>query len=309
KRRWISGIVTTVVMLSVFMLCFFAKSNQMECTNTELWQAYGGRFTVSSNIETGEQYDVSQIMDEFHASFASQNTAIMDNYYFLTKNNGQTYSTLQAAWFQLGNQLFYMFFIVLAIACVFYLLLGNNQKILPCMLALLGSMGVLFFGTNKENNTYFFVELLIMLGCSSLYYMYEAHYPAKEVPAEEILEEASVSPEEAETEDTRTEEEKEAELLRARALIFIGENEELYYEIKRQENPNGILKTPEYYMNRKAEESMSCEHEFVKKEVKFIENPLPLPKKHVAKTMEYGFEPDENMDFDYDIKEDDDFDI
>lgn len=44
--------------------------------------------------------------------------------------------------------------------------------------------------------------------------------------------------------------------------------------------------------------------------VKFIENPLPLPKKHVKKVMDFDFEPEEGMDdFDVDVDDDDDFDI
>ena len=45
--------------------------------------------------------------------------------------------------------------------------------------------------------------------------------------------------------------------------------------------------------------------------VRFIENPLPLPKKHVAKTMDYRLKPDEKDGFDYDypVDENDDFDI
>lgn len=44
--------------------------------------------------------------------------------------------------------------------------------------------------------------------------------------------------------------------------------------------------------------------------VTFIENPLPLPKKHVRKTLGYAFEPDfEDMDYDKSVSEKDDYDI
>lgn len=47
-----------------------------------------------------------------------------------------------------------------------------------------------------------------------------------------------------------------------------------------------------------------------KKEIQFIENPLPLPKKHVKKTMGYQFEPEEHlMKYDIEVKDDDDFDL
>ncbi len=42
--------------------------------------------------------------------------------------------------------------------------------------------------------------------------------------------------------------------------------------------------------------------------IQFIENPLPLPKKHERKEMDYAFEPDEEqMHFDYDLNEDNAF--
>ena len=48
-----------------------------------------------------------------------------------------------------------------------------------------------------------------------------------------------------------------------------------------------------------------------KKQVQFLENPLPLPKKHVKRIMDYSLPPEqkENDDFDIPVAEDDDFDI
>jgi len=48
----------------------------------------------------------------------------------------------------------------------------------------------------------------------------------------------------------------------------------------------------------------------VRKTVQYIENPLPLPKKHVKKVMDYSLQgTSEEDDFDYAVAEDDDFDI
>lgn len=45
--------------------------------------------------------------------------------------------------------------------------------------------------------------------------------------------------------------------------------------------------------------------------IQYIENPLPLPKKHVARTMDYKLKVDdsETLDYDYRIDDDDDYDI
>jgi hypothetical protein len=54
--------------------------------------------------------------------------------------------------------------------------------------------------------------------------------------------------------------------------------------------------------------------EFLKEVAKdgspLLENPLPLPKKHIKKNMEYGFEPQEDeLKYDIVIPEYDDFDV
>ena len=46
------------------------------------------------------------------------------------------------------------------------------------------------------------------------------------------------------------------------------------------------------------------------KEIKFLDNPLPVPKKHVKKSIDYAFEPEADMmNYDIEISADDDFDI
>ena len=42
----------------------------------------------------------------------------------------------------------------------------------------------------------------------------------------------------------------------------------------------------------------------------YLENPLPVPKRHVKKEMDYGFEPEsDKMCYDITISEEDDFDL
>lgn len=44
--------------------------------------------------------------------------------------------------------------------------------------------------------------------------------------------------------------------------------------------------------------------------VRLIENPLPLPRKHVKKTMDYKIDiTEEQMKYDVEVKENDDFDL
>lgn len=365
QKGWLRVLVSTAAMLVVFLALFFIKCDSLECTGGELLQAYADRFSFTSNMETGEQYDAGQIISSFHVRLDSQNAPIADNYYFLTKGDGQTYSALQAAWFQLGNQLLYLFLIVLSIACAYYVIKGKNPQAVPCLLSLIGALVVLFLGTDKESNTWFFVELLIITGCVSLHYLYENYHPK----AEPVLTASDPShPEDGGVIEGETEEEKEIRLARARALVFIGENDTLYEEIKAQEKGSQtlVLKTLRQSVNEiMTEETEKDSEEMIeipentdkvenmetietiekisktaepaeimkpaeptkeavtkeagekepmkekKKAIKFLENPLPLPKPHVSKTMDYSFgmEADRDLDFDIEIGEDDDFEV
>lgn len=62
--------------------------------------------------------------------------------------------------------------------------------------------------------------------------------------------------------------------------------------------------------SRNVQEQQPQETAEEKKTVKYIENPLPLPKRHVKKEMDYGFEPDcDLMKYDVMVEENDDFDL
>ncbi len=65
------------------------------------------------------------------------------------------------------------------------------------------------------------------------------------------------------------------------------------------------VKTPE-----SVSEVKETENTVTQEKPGFIENPLPLPKKHVKKTMDYGIEiPPEQMEFDIQTSDMDDFDV
>lgn len=76
------------------------------------------------------------------------------------------------------------------------------------------------------------------------------------------------------------------------------------YEAPAEEKPKSVvIRVP----SRSAEDKPV---EVKPAQVKLIDNPLPLPKKHVKKTMDYDISVDSREDdFDFDVAEDDDFDL
>ncbi len=117
-------------------------------------------------------------------------------------------------------------------------------------------------------------------------------------------------------------------------VLYINKNEKNHAELIAVEIPVENFNSDETTVGITTSEEISCEEELPEeasveviseeiipeevpfeefnpvKEIKFIENPLPLPKKHVKKTMDYGYEfPEEQLYFDIEISEDDDFDF
>lgn len=82
-------------------------------------------------------------------------------------------------------------------------------------------------------------------------------------------------------------------------------------EIEKMEIKESELKAVTGQENsRSVQEQLPQETAEEKKTVKYIENPLPLPKRHVKKEMDYGFEPDcDLMKYDVMVEENDDFDL
>ena len=70
------------------------------------------------------------------------------------------------------------------------------------------------------------------------------------------------------------------------------------------------LKVQDLETEELSEEAEPLPEETVEMEkIRLIENPLPLPKKHVPKVLDYKLDNDEEGDFDYPVADDDDFDL
>lgn len=88
--------------------------------------------------------------------------------------------------------------------------------------------------------------------------------------------------------------------------------EENVIESLKKEEPSEKDKVVKEQPPENKEKSEELEQVDIPKPVKprFIENPLPVPKKHVKKTIDYAFEPSEDkMEYDIVIDDKDDFDI
>lgn len=328
ERKLLSGLIVLFLTFALWIGLLFGRSTSMGQEFSQVVKGAYDRYVITLNVNTNQKIDFSEVISSFHSKFQSHERHIKDNFYFLQKRDGQSYSQLKAAWMSLGNQLLYMFLILLAIACVFYLLRHRDEKAEPHVIMLIVGMMMLFVSVGKEENTFYFVEIMILIASMTLHYMYLNHHP--ELYEAEMAEEEHS---EEETEDEMSAEEQELFLERSRALIFDGENEELYQSIKEEELANSTKpRDAVKYVPEETEETsddilQANEGEHIPKAGEPLISPLPLPKRHVHHKLDYDevdddeeyFEEDaseveseseeEDWDFDIDSDDFDDFDV
>ncbi|HAG70068.1 MAG TPA: hypothetical protein DCL38_08845, partial [Lachnospiraceae bacterium] len=222
----LSGIILTFVLLSAI------KASALGVPMSEVLSYSFSRFNVTSNEETGEHYELSQIYESFREDINNQNQNITENYYFLFKKDGSSISAIESSWLQLATNLLYMFSLILSGSCVIYMFRSRNGKALPVMLMSVFMLVTAFIRAVTDSNGYYIFELLIVYACAGLSYMYDNQHPENFISTDIWSDYAEYEEEE---EEELTEEDQEELMRRAMALVFIGEDDELYDEIKREE--------------------------------------------------------------------------
>ncbi|MBR3644444.1 MAG: hypothetical protein IKN57_13180, partial [Parasporobacterium sp.] len=311
-----SALIITVAIV-VFWGMLFIMSATMEVSVVDLLKSFGQRFNPFMT-EAGGSVSFSDMFAGFNDKIDAQQRSITDNYYFLFRGDGSSYSSVQIAWMQLGSQILYMFLLILSIACAFYMIRSGNPRILPILSALLAGFFTILLSSGNEYNSQYFLLLILMTAAVSLQYMYENHHALADENLHKML--GDEEEEEVVAEPEETEEEKAAFLARAQALVFVGMNEEYYKQIKMaesrqlkaaiEERESHVLhpKKPVQEEEKNAEETEKAPA----KEIEYLENPLPVPKKHEHKELDFDrvMAGSADTDEDFDVAgADDDFDF
>lgn len=165
--------------------------------------------------------------------------------------------------------------------------------------------GEVFLSGSVMNYASALLLFFVFVAAAAAIVIYSYCEKAQSLP--EIKEEIQIQDIES-FEKSETEEEiKKAEIEKAE----IKKSEIKKSEIEKMEIKESEIKAVTGQENsRNVQEQLPQETAEEKKTVKYIENPLPLPKRHVKKEMDYGFEPDcDLMKFDVMVEENDDFDL
>lgn len=243
----ISTFVFTVIS---FILTFFAKVIQMKVSAGEILSGFLTCFNPLYNRTTEEAVNFSDVIVALSERLNNPSRFLSENFYFLSDIDGNSFSANQAIWLTLADQLVYIFFLLLCVLCVVYILRASYSKLMPIYTTIiLLFIGQILGGVNDVNYTYF-TYLFVVVGSSTIFYMYLNHHREyatalinSELKADyeiKALKEGINEEESKDNSDDIKPEINSNELLRARALIFIGENEALYEQIKASERKDRI---------------------------------------------------------------------
>lgn len=193
----------------------------------------------------------------------------------------------------------------------------QEERISPGVVALYAVMAGGCFGIFAEESQGFFytyVLLVLLAGVGVAQCLRADRLPEIEKEAQGqdspeddlVIEELTdSSPEGEETGEIREEhtasEESEAEDMETGE---IQEEQTASVENEGEDMEEDILQREKALKEELKREKMETEHK-----VRFLENPLPVPRKHVNRVMDYPLRSVPDDDFDYPVSDDDDFDI
>lgn len=244
KPRNLGGYaIFSLVALVFFAGIMYYKSIQIDEEYLSVLQnllAYFDNTTVSSTGAINTSADIKSFFDTLISADSSH---IENNVYYLMSEDGSAPSTLLAAWMTLGNQVAYMFILILCISSIFFSMVNKDNRVYPYLCALFSVFIVLYFEVSRESHGYTLRCLLAIIAAVGIHYIYLNHHPEESYAwsrvREEDLQYSSVDDTDESTEDIEAIRLREEEMLRrANALIFADDNIELYNQIKAEEQQN-----------------------------------------------------------------------
>lgn len=204
---------------------------------------------TNMRVEGDEIEGFAGLYEKISSRLNNPSKFLNDNFYFLTNREGVSYSANQAIWLRLADQLIYIFMLILCVLCIVYIIRVVYDKIMPTLSVFVALfIGQVLGGINDVNHIYF-IAVILIIGSATVYYMYLNHHPdyAVYVTNNEIRKDHELMMlqdgyiDEEQDEEVAEENEFDEEYLeRAKALIFVGENDALYTQIKEEEEKNRI---------------------------------------------------------------------
>ena len=232
-------------ILIMVLLCF-VKSQHMEVDFGRVMTGEISAFDPTTNYNSGEVASVSDVFSSFRADISAMDSNINSNYQYLSDSTGASaYTEFSVTWVLLLNQIMYMFVLMMTLSCVILAVKEQKDYVITISMLIVSAVAMLFFQQNRDDQKFLFITVFIIASSTGLHYLYLDHHPELKVSinALDALEktgrkEIAVA---TRTNLKNAAQMSEAEFVkRAKALIFVGNDEELYRQIKDEEHERSL---------------------------------------------------------------------
>ena len=246
RIKSMSMLVAFAAGLIIMVLMCFVKSSQMGVDFSTVMTSEMSAFDPTTNRNSGEVMEFSDVYHEFNTELSSTDRNITDNYMFISDANGAgAYTEMSASWVVVLNQIMYMFVLMMSISCMILAVKEQKDYVVTISTLILGAVLMLLFQTNRDNQKFLLITVFIIATATGIHYLYLDHHPELKVStnALDALEKTGRKEIAAATRSNLKNAAKMNEedfVRRAKALIFVGNDEDLYYQIKNEEHERAM---------------------------------------------------------------------
>lgn len=247
KDMALNILIAFAIGIVLFALLSFAKSVHSGEDYGTVLAGYGKNFNIFANSKNSSNDSFADVYNDFKNDISVQENNISNNYYYLVdSNNEDAYTDINASWLIIANQLIYMFMLVLCVSCSLIRLWKKYYNGVSMSVFLFGTVLMQLFAHNRDIQKYPYIAILIIISGISIHYIYINHHPEQQLNINtlDVLEKTG------RTNNTSSSAESMASVSatmsdyefvkRAKALIFVGDDDELYKQIKAEEHKNSM---------------------------------------------------------------------
>ncbi len=242
KTKALSMLLAFSCGIVLMVLLCFVKASFLQVDFGTVMTSEMSAFDPKMNQNTGQESEFSEIFHLYNVDLSSTNENITENYIFLSDSNGAgAYTETSASWVVVLNQIMYMFVLMMSISCIILAIKEQKDYVVVISILIVGAVVMLLFQQNRANQKFLFVSVFIIATATGLHYLYLDHHPELKVGinALDALEKTGRKEIAAATRSNlkNAAQMSEADFVkRAKALIFVGNDEELYHRIKAEEH-------------------------------------------------------------------------
>ncbi len=242
NTKAVNMLIAFAVGMIIFILLCFAKSLHMNVDLGKVMQGEISAFDPMTDYNSGEVSEFADVFHSFNSELSSTDRNITNNYMFISDTTGSgAYSEISASWLVVLNQIMYMFVLMMTISCMILAVKEQKDYVVTISMLILGSVFMLLFQQNRDDQQFLFVTVFIIASSTGIHYLYLDHHPELKVSvnALDALEKTGRKDIAAATRSNliNAAQMTEADFVRrAKALIFVGNDEELYRQIKNEEH-------------------------------------------------------------------------